>query len=146
MLNIAKPPKYKIDDFIHLCRCKKRSVVALMWKNLKLVAYGVNHGFSDEFEVCDCKTGVRNTNCTHAEDMIFNVKDPDIYHGCVLEINWFPCSRCADNIIKHKVKAVCWTDGKHFESSDKLKLAGIECFYGTYEMYLDKLGEVQCKN
>lgn len=129
-------PKYKFSDFLHLCRCKKRDVVALMWRDLELVAYGVNHGY---FEECECISGVRTPNCMHAEDMIFNVEDPEIYRGCVLEINWFPCNyRCSDNIIKYGVKTICWTKGKHFEAEEKLKNAGVECFYGTYEMYLNR--------
>lgn len=137
-------PKYQIDDFLYLCRCKKRKIVALAWKGLELIAYGVNHGLYQE---CSCVVGVRTPTCYHAEDMLFNVDDPEIYEGCVLEINWFPCDyRCADNIIKHKIRTVCWTDGKHFESIDKLRNAGIECFYGSYEQYLNKSGVEQCKS
>ena len=131
--------EYSFKDFYHLKRCKKRNVVALMWRDLELMAYGVNHGAHDSIEDCNCVVGVRTENCTHAEDMIFNVKDPEIYKGCVLEINWFPCNfRCSDNIIKYGVKTVCWTDGKHFEAIDKLTSAGVECFFGTYEQYLNR--------
>lgn len=127
--------KYTFSDFYHLCVCKKRKVVGLVWDKTNLVAYGVNHGMSGE--PCECVVGVRTEKCTHAEDMIFNVDDPEIYRGCVLEINWFPCGfRCSDNIIKYGVKAVCWTDGKHFEAIEKLESSGVECFYGTYEQYL----------
>lgn len=137
----VKKPRYKPDDFLEFCRCKKRKIVALAWKNLNLVAYGVNHGMNEE---CSCVIGVRTPNCIHAEDMLFSGTDKDIYHGCVLEINWFPCDYgCADKIIEHKIKAVCWTDGKHFEAIDKLQNAGIECFYGSYEQYLNRSGEVE---
>lgn len=143
---MIKPP-HQLDDFLHLCRCTKQQVVALAWSGLKLLAYGVNHGIDEELEPCECVAGIRTPNCTHAEDMIFNVKDPEIYNGCVLEINWFPCGyRCSDNIIKHGIKTVCWTDGKHFEAIEKLKDAGVECFYGTYEQYLNREGKEQCKN
>lgn len=124
---------YDFDSFSPLIRCTKRGVVAMMWKDKELISYGVNHGLNEK---CECIAGVRTPNCTHAEDMIFDVLDLDIYKGCVLEINWFPCSRCAENVIKSKVKAVCWTEGKHFEAIEKLEGAGIECFYGTYEQYL----------
>lgn len=124
---------YDFDCFSHLVRCKKRGVVALMWSDLELIAYGVNHGMKEK---CECVRGIRTPNCTHAEDMIFNVSDASIYKDCVLEINWFPCSRCADNIVKNELKAVCWTKGKHFEAIEKIEDAGIECFYGTYKQYL----------
>ena len=95
--------------------CDKRKVGCVVVKNGNIIGYGFNHGYD---ETCHCSPTDKNPHVLHAEKMALCGSDREIYHGATLYVTYPPCPDCETLINQCKIKEV---------------------------IYLDKLGEVQCK-
>lgn len=96
--------------------CDKRKVGCVVVKGEKVISYGFNHGFHEK---CFCSMTEKNPHCLHAEQMALCGDDVEIYDGATMYVTYPPCDKCSVLIERCKIKEV---------------------------IYLDKLGEVQCKN
>lgn len=83
-------------------KCRKRQVGCVVVKDQQIIAYGFNHGYTEQ---CNCSMQHKNPNVIHAEQMALQGTD-DAYHGAILYVTYQPCSACAELIISKGIQAV----------------------------------------
>lgn len=82
--------------------CKKRQVGCVVVKDNEVIAYGFNHGYTEQ---CECSMTHKNPDVIHAEQMALSGTD-DVYKGSTLFVTYQPCLACAELIISKGITTV----------------------------------------
>lgn len=115
-------------------RCSKRQVAAAYFIGTKLIDYGINHGFHEK---CNCKAGVQDPECTHAEVMLIRQLPSDIPRDGLLLITYQPCLSCAPHLMAAGFKNILYRDAKpaDIRGVQLLREYGININHGWNYLY-----------
>ena len=83
--------------------CNKRQVACIITKYGFPIAYGFNHGNKEQ---CGCSMDSKNPHVLHAEEMALS--KPKDYRNSHLYVNYTPCKKCCDLIIKSGITKVTY--------------------------------------
>ena len=90
--------------YAELSTCLKRQVGCVVVKDGEVIAYGFNHGYTEE---CTCSLESKNPNVLHAEAMALQGHCID-YIDAHIYITHPPCNNCQELIKQKQIKTVTY--------------------------------------
>lgn len=110
-------------------KCRKRQVGCVVVRDQQIIAYGFNHGYTEE---CNCSMQHKNPNVIHAEQMALQGID-DLYVGATLYVTYQPCLACAELIVSKGINTVVYSQkAKSNQSIKFLNRNNVRTYLSTY--------------